>query len=178
MIVANLKEIVTKAVIGKTKKSTKDKLEIVIDGDISNVLGCWVINHNFNGFNSNGKVSISGAYDINVWYSYDNNTKTNVIARNYTYSDLVNVKLKSSGTITNDNEIIVRSLTNPSVSNVSLDGNTIKLTVDKELGVEVVGDVKVRINVEDDFDDYDEEIDTSDIDNEINENYLNSVNPK
>ncbi len=178
MLVANLKEIVTKAVIGKTKKSTKDKLEIVIDGDISNVLGCWVINHNFSGFNSNGKVSISGAYDINVWYSYDNNTKTNVIARNYTYSDLVNVKMKSNETITNDNEIIVRSLTNPSVSNVSLDGNTIKLIVDKELGVEVVGDVKVRINAEDDFDDYDEEVDTSDIDNEINENYLNSVNPK
>ena len=43
----------------------------------------------------------------------------------------------------------------------------------KELGVEIVGDTKVRIIVVDDFDDYDEEID----DNiEINEDYLNSVN--
>lgn len=176
MIVANLKEIMTKAVIGKTKKSTKDKFEINIDGDISNVLGCWVINHNFNGYNSNGKVNINGSYDINVWYSYDNNTKTNVIAHNFNYSDSLAVKLKSGDTLNQDNEIIVRSLTNPSVSNVTLEGNKIKLTVDKELGVEIVGDVKVRINVEDDFDDYDEEFDSSDIDEEINENYLNSVN--
>jgi hypothetical protein len=42
---ANLKEIVTKAVIGKTKKASKDNLEVSLDTNINNVLGCWVINH-------------------------------------------------------------------------------------------------------------------------------------
>lgn len=169
----NLKEIVTKAVIGKTKKSSKENYDVIIEDNISNVLGCWIINHTFSGHNKNGKVAINGSYDINIWYSYDNNTKTNVIAKNFTYEDIVNVNLKQNTNLTDENEIIVRTLTAPSVSDVKTENNTIKLTVDKELGVEIVGDTKVRINVVDDFDDYDEEID----DNiEINEDYLNSVN--
>ena len=173
---ANLKEIVTKAVIGKTKKNTSEELEIIIDGDISNVLGCWVINHNFTGHNNNGKVNITGSYDINIWYSYDNNTRTNVVARSFTYNDTVNVKLRKAETITDDSEIIVRSLTNPSVRDVVLEGNVIKLVLEKEMGVEVVGDMKVRISVEEEIDDYEEDVDVSEIDSEINENYLNGVN--
>ena len=170
---ANLKEIVTKAVIGKTKKTSKETYEVVLEDNISNVLGCWIINHNFQGHNKNGKVSVTGSYDINIWYSYDNNTKTNVLARNFTYEDIINVNLKQNVTLTDDNEIIVRTLSAPSVSDVKTENNTIKLTVDKELGVEIVGDTKVRINVVDDFDDYDEEIDDN---MEINEDYLNGVN--
>ena len=173
---ASLKEIVTKAVIGKTKKKSKESFEIIVDNNISNVLGCWVINHNFSGFQSSGNVSVSGSYDVNVWYSYDDNTKTNVIVRNFTYNDIINVNLKKDETLTNDSEIIVRSLSAPQVSDVTVDGNTIKLTIEKEMGVEVVGDMKVRINVEDDYDDYDEEVVTEVPDMEINEDYLNGVN--
>ena len=39
----NYKEIVTKAVIGKSKKTSKDEYSILVEEDISNVLGCWVI---------------------------------------------------------------------------------------------------------------------------------------
>jgi len=180
---ASVKEIVTKAVIGKTKKSTKENREIKLDTNINNVLGCWIINHNFSGTNNGGSVDINGSYDINVWYSYDNNTKTNVIVRNFTYNEQVNVKLKEDEVLTDNNEIIVRSLSAPQVSDVKIEGDTIKLVVEKELGVEIVGDMKVRINVEDDFDDYDEEEvkdpdvnDASDIDMDINEDYLNGVN--
>lgn len=42
---ANLKEIVTKAVIGKTKKTSKEVYEVALEDNISNVLGCWIINH-------------------------------------------------------------------------------------------------------------------------------------
>lgn len=175
---ANFREIVTKAVIGKTKKSTKDNLEIVLDNEVDNVLGCWVINNNFRGKLSNKKVNIDGSFDINVWYSYNNNTKTNVVVKNFTYNDEVNVKLKDEETLTNDKEIIVRSLTNPQVSEVNSKGNVITLTLTKELGIEVVGNVKMSIDTLDEIDDYEEDIDSSTIDNEINENYLNDVNQK
>lgn len=179
---ASLKEIVTKAVIGKTKKSSKETREIVMDTDISNVLGCWIINHTFTGTNNGGAVNVSGSYDINIWYSYDNNTKTNVIVRNFSYNDIVKVKLSSDEVLTDKNEIIVRSLTAPQVSDVKVEGNTIKLVIEKELGVEIVGDMKVRINVEEDVDDYDEDFDSKDDSIEtqmdINEDYLNGVNPK
>ena len=174
---ANLKEIVTKAVIGKTKKSSKEDLTIGTEALVDTVLGCWVINHNFVGTNHNGKVDIEGAYDINVWYSYDNNTKTNVLVRNFKYKDTVNVKMRPDTVLDNTHEIIVRSLSAPSVSDVRVEGSTIKLTTEKELGVEIVGDMKVRIAVEDDFDDYeDDEAEVTPSEIVIDENYLNGVN--
>ena len=177
---ANLKEIVTKAVIGKTKKSCKDTFKVPVNDKVSNVLGCWIINHTFSGTGSNNMVNVNGSYDINIWYSYDNNTKTNVIVHNYPYTETVNVRLNNIEALTNKNEIIVRSLSEPLVSSVKADDKVIEITVEKEIGVEIVGDMKVRVNVEDIIDDYDEELDSkdSDLDIDINEDYLNGVNQK
>ena len=49
------KEIVTKAIIGKGKKDFKDIYTITPEIVPTTVLGCWVINHNFKGYPSNGK---------------------------------------------------------------------------------------------------------------------------
>ena len=177
---AYFKEIVTKAIIGKGKKTTILKHTVETDDNINTVLGCWVINHTFNGINNNGKIMVNGSYDINIWYSYDNNTKTNVLVRKFTYDDIMNLKIKENSEVTSSSEIIVRALSQPSVTDVSIDSNIINLSVHKELGVEVVGDTKVRVSVEDEFEDYEEivddennteEIDTNNI--EVNENYLN-----
>ena len=171
---ANYREIVTKAVIAKGKKLFTTNNTVKVDKSPSTVLGCWVINHTFKGYNSNGKVSVNGSYDVNVWYSYDNNTKTNVIARTFNYSDIINVNLKDK--LTDGNEIIVRSLTAPSASSVNVEGNTLKLIVEKELGVEIVGDIKVKINVLDDYDDYEEDNSNLTDDINIDEDYLNKKN--
>ncbi len=174
---ANLKEIVTKAVIGKTKKLCKDNFKVSVNDKVSNVLGCWIINHTFSGSGNNNIVNVNGSYDVNIWYSYDDNTKTNVYVHNYSYTENVNVKLKNEESLTNKNEIIVRSLTAPQVSSVNAKDNVIDITVEKEIGVEIVGDVKVRVNVEDIVDDYDEESeDNNDLDIDVNDNYLNGVN--
>ena len=83
-------------------------------------------------------------------------------------------KLKDEATLSSTSEIIVRSLKQPTVTNVAvLDGN-ISLDIEKELGVEIVGDTKIKVPIEDDFDDYEEIVDEEDIakiDN-VNENYL------
>ena len=41
----NYKEIVTKAIISKSKKSSIDKIKMNIDDNASTRLGCWIINH-------------------------------------------------------------------------------------------------------------------------------------
>lgn len=168
------KEIVTKAVIGKGKKTIREERQINLGDKIDNVLGCWVINHNFTGNILNEVVVVSGNYDVNVWYSYDNNTKTNVIIKNFNYQDPMKVKLKENSRINNNSEIIVRSLNQPSVSDVVVEDGIIKLTVDKQMGVEVIGDTMVRVSVEDQMDEY-EEIEDDEVveDMEINEDYLN-----
>ena len=174
---AYYKEIVTKAIIGKGKKTTNIDHTINVDENINTILGCWVINHTFNGVNSNGNILIDGSYDINIWYSYDDNTKTNVIVRRFNYNDKMNVRIKENSEVSNTSEIIVRALAQPSVTDVNLENNIINLTVRKEMGVEVVGDTTIRVSVDDDFEDYEEIIDENELNDnveniEINENYL------
>ena len=67
---SNYKEIVTKAVIGKGKKTFTTTNEKLVDKKPSTILGCWVINHTFKGERKNDAIIITGSYDVNVWYSY------------------------------------------------------------------------------------------------------------
>lgn len=172
------KEIVTKAVIGKGKKTFRNTYELRTTDKIDTVLGCWVINHNMSGSNDNGRVRINGSFDVNIWYSYDNNTKTNVEARKISYTEIVNVHLKESTTLTNDSEILITSLKNPTVIDVSSKDNLITYEIEKELGIEIIGDAKVKIQIMDsDYEDYDIIDDTDEeiskyIDNEVKEDYL------
>lgn len=174
------KEIVTKAVIGKGKKTFRNKYEAITTDKIDTVLGCWVINHNMSGVNDHGRVRINGSFDVNIWYSYDNNTKTNVEARKINYTEIVNVHLKQDSTLTDSSEIIINSLKNPTVIDVSSRNNIINYEIEKELGIEIIGDAKVKIQImEDDYEDYDiieEEISDEEIndiiDNQVNEDYL------
>ena len=110
---SSYKEIVTKAVIGKGKKSFNDVYTITPEIAPTTVLGCWVINHNFKGYPNSGKIVIDGSFDVNIWYSYDNDTKTNVISKKITYSNTSIVKTNANSEITPDTEVIVRSLKQP-----------------------------------------------------------------
>ena len=175
---ASFKEIVTKAVIGKAKKTSSNEFLLTPEEAPNTVLGCWVINHKFSGSkNSSGSVLVNGSFDVNVWYSYDNDKKTAVSTRNFTYNDTMNVPLKEDHNLTDASEIIVRCLRQPTVSNVKIEGDTVKLDIEKELGVEIVGDTKVKVSVEDDEDDYEEIFDEKEIEKigDINDDYLNEA---
>ncbi len=173
------KEIVTKAVIGKGKKTFTNKYSLEVSDKVDTVLGCWVINHNIFGSNDSNSVLIKGNFDVNIWYSYDNNTKTNVASTNVSYEERVNVRLKDEATLNDNSEIIVRSLRNPNCIEVSSNGNVINYEIEKELGIEIVGDTKIRILTNDEEDDYDilesvidpEEV-SKEIDENVNEDFL------
>ena len=170
------KEIVTKAVIGKGKKKFTDNLSLQVTNNPNTILGCWVINHNFSGTFSNGVVTINGSYDINIWYSYDNDTKTEVLKDTKNYTETINVQGTSD---TENEEVIIRSLSGPSCSKAEINESVINCTIDKTLGIEPVGDTKVRINTLDEVDDWEEIIDSDSeiderIDKEVNEEYLDN----
>lgn len=170
------KEIVTKAVIGKAKKTSSGDYTLVPEEIPNTVLGCWVINHAFNGSNNNGNVVINGAFDVNVWYSYDNDTKTAVSTKRFNYDDTMKVTLKNNVNLSDKSEIIVRSLKQPTVTNVNLNNGVVNLTIEKELGVEIIGDTKLKVSVEEDEDEYEVIVDEKEVNNEIdsiNEEYLN-----
>ncbi len=166
---ASYKEIVTKAIIGKCKKTTSANFEIECEEKPNTVLGCWVINHKFNGNNNHGKINLNGSFDINVWYSYDNDTKTAVCTRNFNYSDLMNINLKNDAKLDDKSEVIVDCLKQPTVVDVNIKNGLVHLKVEKELGVEVIGNATVKVAVEDDYDDYEELFDSEE-ENELNIN--------
>ena len=174
----NYKEIVTKTVIGKCKKTTNATYIIECENMPNTILGCWIINHSFNGTNNNGKVNINGSFDINVWYSYDNDSKTSVCVRTFNYSDIMNVPLKNEGKLDSTSEIIVNALKQPTVSDAIIKDGKVSLKVSKELGVEVIGNATMKVAVEDDYDDYEEIYDDNSADelninvDDLNEDYL------
>lgn len=172
---SSFKEIVTKAVIGKAKKTSSNSFSLDPEESPNTVLGCWVINHSFSGLKgSNGSVNVNGTFDVNVWYSYDADKKTAVTTKKFNYTDSMVIPLKDDYNISDATDIIVRCLKQPTVSNVNIEGKSVKLDIEKEMGVEIVGDTKVKVSVEDDYDDYEEIYDDVDADTiEIKEDYLN-----
>ena len=170
---ANYKEIVTKAVIAKGNKLFTTNSTVKVENNPSTILGCWVINHNFNGVKSGDSIRINGSYDVNIWYSYDNDTKTQVIKETNNYSEVVHLRERDEET--SGEEIIVRSLKQPNCVKVDIDGNNINYTIEKELGIELVGDIKVKIEANTEEEPWDEIVeDSKDIDKE--EENIESVN--
>ena len=168
------KEIVTKAVIAKGKKKYKNNYQISVQEKPTTVLGCWIINHNFEAHEVDDKILIDGSFDANIWYSYDNDTKTTVVSKRITYTEKEKVNLPNEDILNKD--IVIRSLKQPTCISAKEDGNTINLEIEKELGVEIVGDTKVKIssidNDEDTWEDLDTVNNTEEEINKINENYI------
>ena len=154
---ANYKEIVTKAVISKGKKLFTTTNQVSVNNP-STILGCWVINHNFQGNKSGNDIVIDGSYDVNIWYSYDNDTKTDVLKETNAYHEIVHMRDRDD--ITGD-EIIVRSLKQPNCVKVDIEGDVIHYTIEKELGIELVGDIKVKIEANDEEDPWDDIVEES-----------------
>lgn len=166
------KEIVTKAVIGKGKKKYHNKYQITVEQKPTTILGCWIINHNFSAKEIENKIIINGSFDVNVWYSYDNDTKTTVVTKKIDYIEEEKLNVGNENVVNKD--VIVRSLKQPTCISAKEDGNVINLEIEKELGLEIIGDTKVKIASVEEEDNWDI-LDNSE-DNEIdkiNTNYLN-----
>lgn len=179
---ASFKEIVTKAIVGKGKKYFKNSYTLTTETIPTTVLGCWVINHNFKGYKSGDKIGVDGSYDVNIWYSYENDSKTTVVNKKISYNDIFNIKIRDNVDLTSDTDIIVRTLKQPNCIKVDIDeSGNINFDIEKELGVEIIGETKVKISIEDDEEPWDEvEEDVNEeimeeIDNNINDNFIENT---
>ncbi len=170
----NIREIVTKAVISKGKKTIRIKDVVVPCDDSFSILGCWVINHEFHANFDNScvkrdRVQVEGTFEVNIWYSYDNNQKTDVARMVSDYSDVVYVRQLIQEE-NDDLDIIAKVTKQPTVVNACIVENGMSVDIILELVVEVIGETKILVSalpalettcVDDDFE------------NEINENFLN-----
>lgn len=177
---ANYREIVTKAVISKGKKVFTDTGSVIVNDLGSTILGCWVINHKFSGTKNLDSISISGSYDINIWYSFDNDTKTDVVRETRTYNEVVRMRNNRDDVV--NEEIVIRSLKQPNCIKIDIKDGVINYVIEKELGIELVGDIKVKIEINEMDDLWDEILEedvTSNIDKvidkEVKEDFIDEI---
>ncbi len=165
---SNFKEIVTKAVVGKGKKTTIDNHSVELNSNPSTILGCWVINHTFEGVKDNDSVKVKGSFDTNIWYSKDDNSNTDVIKDTVKYEE--EIPIRKLDDFDGQDEIIVRAVKQPTVTKAELIDGKIEYTIEKTIAAELVGDTKIKIGVEKLDESEDPIID--EIDEEVNEDFL------
>ena len=89
--------------------------------------------------------------------------------------------MKNRGHDGDGEQIIVRSLKQPNCIKVDINNNNINYVIEKELGIELVGDVKVKIQADEEEDPWDEIMEESNvnldekINEEVNDNYIDEI---
>lgn len=160
------REIVTKAVIGKGKIADSGEVVIKTDNIVSKVLGCWIINHYCVSVLENSKVVAKGRYDLHIWYGINGDSDTCIHKQTVDYIQDFELNMKSGESLTSSNELNVTCVKYPTCSGLQLnEEGTINIKVDKELSLDVIGETKLKVQV--DSDEWSNDI------NNINVDYLN-----
>jgi len=169
-----IREIVTRAVVAKGKKIFRIKEIVVPANEAYSILGCWVINHEFEAELNEKKVNIDGNFEINIWYAYDNNSKTDIARSTTNYTGTIKVREIICDYIGNNCDVIARVLQQPTCTNAQITDSGIEVEVVFEVLVEVIGETKMMVTVFNCADNV--EIADDDFENEINEDFLNDPN--
>jgi len=153
------REIITKAVCGKGRKFTQATHTITPTHSPTSILGCWIINHTFTTEKVGDSVEVSGTYDINVWYSYNDNTKTEVATETVSYVDQVPLSIVDKNCLDGEMDVSARAVQQPTAceATISNSGSSVLVQVEREFAVEVIGETKVCVMVcSDGCDDFDD----------------------
>jgi len=167
-----IREIVTKAIIGKGKKIIRINDVVTPMNEPFSILGCWIINHEFEANLVNNLVELVGNFEVNIWYSYDNNTKTDVARNIVNYTEVVKTRQIVKEVNNDSRDVIVRILQQPTCTNAKINNNTMELDIIFEVMAEIIGETKMMVTVFTSIDSVDaiEE----DFENEIDENFMNT----
>lgn len=168
-----VREIVTKAVVAKGKKVMHISHQLKTTAHPYSILGCWIINHEFEAAKRDSLVDIDGTLEVNIWYSTEENTKTDVLRERINYHKDIKVKNIVNNYMKNSDDIIAKILKHPTVTSAKIIDDTIYLEIELEILAEVIGETKMQVTVFLPVESQDEDID--DLDIEVNEDFLNSI---
>lgn len=169
---SEIREIVTKAVIAKGKKTIDLSEQISTEIKPYSILGCWVINHEFEASKTSMDcVKIIGSFEINIWYSETNNTKTDIIRQKIEYTKDIQIKTIVKDFIENTDDILARIIQHPTVVNAKIFDDYIETDVTLEILAEIIGETKMKVTVFNPETTWEEEIDVTDMD--IDEDFIN-----
>lgn len=143
------REIYTKAVCGRGRKFSQVTNTVTPPHAPSSILGAWVINNQYDAVKSGENVEVVGTYDVNIWYSYDRNTKTDVAKETISYVEVVPLSYldKKHKSATAEVSAIATQEPNCVEASISTQGDQVRIRVEREFKVEMLAETKVCVVV-------------------------------
>jgi spore coat protein E len=159
------REIYTKAVCGRGRRFSQVTHTVTPPHAPTSILGAWIINNQYDSVKSGESVEVVGTYDINIWYSYDRNTKTDVAKETVSYVEAVPLSYLDKKHRSTTAEVSGWATQEPNCveASISSGGSSVIIRVEREFKVEMIAETKVCVvvcpNGCNDFEDDDKDID-------------------
>lgn len=163
----NIREIITKAIISKGKKTSRNKYTFEI-ANLTKVLGCWITKHEFSATFNDGEPEVHGSYDVHIWYSFDQGVNSNIYKTQIIYTETMDVTKTEEREFLDTDEIETMGETLPKCIKVETNDNEVTIEMEKEVAVRIIGDTCIRVETKEETDDVWDSLD----DFEINENFI------
>ncbi len=165
------REIIAKTLVGKGKLALQEKQIITLDENVSKPLGCWIINHKFETTQKGKNIELSGTYDIQIWYAYDDDQKTNVFYKTVPFNGMFMVSWKKIKTIDDETKQKVHVIKYPTATGMNQKSeHEVEIIIESVYFVDVFQDSILTINTLEE--DKDDEIIDEEIIMNVNPNYL------
>lgn len=176
------REIFVKAVCARGKERFRQTHSFKPTHEPERILGCWVANHRCMARPTSESVIVDGQYDVNLWYSFNNNSQTEIVKGTICYTEQVSVESIGGDRIGPDAEVRATVTQEPHCTSRSLKqsedgtGAVIQITIEKEFYAEVICETKMVVRAvpasvldEEEKKDDDWDIDTDDIVDDFSE---------
>ena len=144
---SDIREIVTKAVIGSGVKRFGVTASLPISHEVDAVLGSHTLNHKFNGAKAENNVEVTGSFDVHIWYVHDGNAQTYVVRQTIDYGDFVVIGGKLRDELLPGDEVSIERTVAPMVAGIRLESGAILVDVEFELLVQIIGETKMRVAI-------------------------------
>ncbi len=144
-------EIITKAIVGSSKVCGSEKYTLTPSVKPNAILGCWIINHKTTTKLDldTEEIILNDSFEINLWYSYNNNTQTTVFSEKIEYQERLDFILNESVLNMKELDTIINCYKEPTVTDPKiLDDGRIQVYISEGIQVELVGEVRVKIEEE------------------------------
>ncbi|WP_195570783.1 outer spore coat protein CotE [Paenibacillus sp. 1001270B_150601_E10] len=143
------REIITKAVCGKGRKFSVVTHTVTPPHNPTSILGAWIINHQYEAVRAGDGIEVIGTYDINIWYSYNNNSQTDVAKETVSYVELVPLSYVDPKHRSSTEEVSAEATQEPNCveASVTSSGTSVAIRVEREFAVEMIAETKVCVRV-------------------------------
>ena len=143
-----LKEILTRAVLSKGKVETISEESVMVKKEANKLIGCWIINSNYLTIVENSTVYLEGTYDVHLWYALNEDKDTVIEKKTIMYKDVFEFDGKFNP---DEAEYKLYCVEYPHCSNMVLEGDIAKITVEKKFAIDTIGETKLMVEVNEGF---------------------------